>query len=87
MKTVIQALVASIAMHLLYFLGTMLAGFVKTLNYQPEIGRSWDNVEMLQSEVAFGYVASTNFYYLYSFLGVTVVCGILIFLFKKLNRE
>jgi quinol-cytochrome oxidoreductase complex cytochrome b subunit len=84
LKTIIQAIIASIAIHLLYFLGTMLTGLVKTLNYQPNIARAWNDAEMLQSEVAIGYVASTNFY-LYSFLGVTVVCIIIIILFKKVR--
>lgn len=83
MKTVLQALIGSIAIHLVYMVGMMVVSYIKTRNYKPDIASAWDKVETLQNEVVFGRVNSP-FPYLLTFIGVTVICGIIIFLYKKL---
>ena len=83
MKTVLQALIGSIAIHLVYMVGMMVVSYIKTRNYKPDIASAWDKVETLQNEVVFGRVNSP-FLYLLTFIGVTVICGIIIFSYKKL---
>ncbi|MCM3412695.1 hypothetical protein M3676_22305 [Metabacillus litoralis] len=61
----------------------MLVGYIKTRNYKPDISSAWDKVETLQSEVDFGK-ANSPFLYLFTFIGVTVICGIIIFSYKKM---
>ncbi len=83
MKVVLQAFIGSIAIHIVYLVGMMLVGYIKTRNYKPDIASAWNKVETHQSEVVFGKVNSP-FLYLFTFIGVTVICGIIIFSYKKL---
>ncbi|MCK1999716.1 hypothetical protein MPH47_21240 [Psychrobacillus psychrodurans] len=83
MKLVLQAIIGSIVIHVVYSMGMMLVGYIKTRNYKPDFSSAWDNVETLQSEVVFSKVSSP-FLYLFTFLGVAVICGIIIFTYKKL---
>ena len=82
LKIIIQALIGSIIIHVTYIFGTLLIGYIKTKFYKPDISTSWDNVEILQNEVAFGRVISPYFALL-SFVGVAVICGIILFIYKK----
>ncbi|MFS0639227.1 hypothetical protein AB1K84_25470 [Mesobacillus foraminis] len=83
MKVVFQAFIGSIAIHIIYIVGMMLVGYIKTRNYKPDIANAWDKVETLQSEVVFGKV-NYPFLYLLTFIGVTVICGIIMFSYNKL---
>jgi len=82
-KLVLQAIIGSIVIHVVYSMGMMLVGYIKTKNYKPDFASAWDNVETLQSEVVFSK-GSSPFLYLLTFLGVAVICGIIIFSYKKL---
>ncbi|PWA11181.1 hypothetical protein DCC39_09410 [Pueribacillus theae] len=82
MKLVIQAIVGSIIIHAVYFIGAMLVGDINTKRYVPDVLHSWDHVETLQNEVAFGKVISPNIY-LISFVGVSIICGFIIFIYRK----
>ena len=83
MKVVLQALIGSIAIHIVFLVGMMLVNYIKTRNYKPDISSAWDKVETLQGEVVFGNVIPP-FLYLFTFIGVTVICGIIIFSYKKI---
>ncbi|MFC6037821.1 hypothetical protein ACFPYN_00010 [Paenisporosarcina macmurdoensis] len=83
MKVVLQAFMGSIAVHVVYIVGMVLVGYIKTRNYKPDIASAWDKVETLQNEVVFVKVNSP-FLYLFTFLGVAVICGIIIFSYKEL---
>lgn len=80
---IFQAFVGSIVIHIIYIVGMMLVSYIRTRNYKPDIDDAWDKVETLQSEVVFGKVNSP-FLYLLTFIGVAVICGIIIFSYKKL---
>ena len=82
MKVVLQAIFGSIIIHIFYIVCITLVGYFKTKAYKPDITVEWDKVEMLQNEVVFGKVISPNFGLL-SFGGVALICGIIIFLYKK----
>ncbi len=83
MKVILQAFIGSIAIHIVYLVGMMIVSYLKTRNYKPDIASAWDKVETLQSEVVFGR-GNSPFLYLFTFIGVTVICGIFIFLYEKL---
>lgn len=83
MKMILQAFFCSIIIHIIYIVGMMLVGYIKTRNYKPDIESTWDKAETLQSEVDFGKVNSP-FLYLYTFIGVTVICGIIIFSYNAI---
>ncbi|KYD12951.1 hypothetical protein B4168_2835 [Anoxybacillus flavithermus] len=53
------------------------------MSYKPDIQNAWQSVHHLQNKVTFG-VAISPLSYLLSFLGVTLACGMIIFLYKKL---
>ncbi|KOS67787.1 membrane protein [Lysinibacillus contaminans] len=78
MRLVLQAFTSSIAIHVVYFVGMMIVSYIKTRNYKPDIASAWDNVDTLQSEVVFSK-ANFPFLYLFTFVGVAVICGIIIF--------
>ena len=81
MMLFLQAFISSIIIHVVFFFAMMLAGYIKTRNYKPDISRAWDNVESLQSDVVFSK-ANTPFLYLFTFIGVAVLCGIIIKFFN-----
>lgn len=83
LKTIIQSLVFSFVIHLLYIVGTVVLGYIKTRNYKPDIGDEWKNIETLQDEVAFGMVGSPLFL-LFTFIGGAVICGLLIISYRKI---
>ncbi|MFC9601838.1 hypothetical protein ACFTQL_29550 [Peribacillus butanolivorans] len=83
MKVVLQAIIGSISIHVIYVVVMMLVGYIKTKNYKPDIENAWDKVETLQNEVEIVSVTSPHFYVL-SFLGVAVICGIVILSYEKL---
>ncbi|MDO7486499.1 hypothetical protein Q5O89_12975 [Peribacillus frigoritolerans] len=83
MKVVLQAIIGSISIHVIYVVVMMLVGYIKTKNYKPDIESAWDIVETLQNKVEFGSVTPPH-YYVLSFLGVSVICGIVILSYEKL---
>ena len=85
MKLVIQALIGSVVIHLIYFICTVGFGYFKTKYYEPDIADTWNNVDILQSEVAFGQAISPLFYVL-SLVGIAGICGIILFLYNKLVK-
>ncbi|QFF97853.1 hypothetical protein PB01_02950 [Psychrobacillus glaciei] len=82
MKIILQAIIGSLLIHLIYIVYTFLGGYLKTKYYTPDITSTWDNVYVLQNEVAFGMVSSP-FFYVFSFLKVAIICAILIFTYEK----
>jgi hypothetical protein len=82
MKVVLQAIIGSIVIHVIYIVGMVLVGYIKTRNYKPDIAVASDKVEILQNEVVLGKVISPGFVFL-TFVGVAVICGFIIFLYKK----
>lgn len=76
---IVQAIVGSIIVHLMYFFSTMIIGYIKTKRYVPDVDSAWESVNKLQKKVEFGRAVSPVFY-LGSFVGVTAICGLLIFL-------
>ncbi|WP_144555263.1 hypothetical protein [Bacillus sp. X1(2014)] len=83
MKTIIQSLVISIVIHLIYIVGTLVVGYIKTKSYMPDIENKWENVETLQNEVAFGAVGSPLFF-LFTFIVVALICGLIIISYGKI---
>ncbi|MBU7592366.1 hypothetical protein [Metabacillus halosaccharovorans] len=83
MKTVFQAIMCSIVIHVAYMVTMMVVGYIKTKNYKPDIAGAWDRVETLQNEVSFGK-SSSPFLYIITFIAVAVICGCIILVYKKL---
>ncbi|WP_409303094.1 hypothetical protein [Peribacillus sp. SCS-155] len=77
MKITVQSLVISFVIHLIYIVGTLIVGYIKTRNYKPDIANKWEKVETLQNEVAFGVVGSPLFF-LFTFIGVALICRLII---------
>ncbi|MFE5430817.1 hypothetical protein [Peribacillus simplex] len=63
MKVVLQAIIGSISIHVIYVVVVILVGYIKTKNYKPDIENAWDKVETLQNEVEIVSVASPHFYH------------------------
>ncbi|OIK12336.1 hypothetical protein [Bacillus sp. MUM 13] len=83
MKSIIQSLVISFVIHLVYIFGTMAVGYIKTMNYKPVMEKKWGNIETLQSEVAFGVLGSPLFF-VFTFIGVALFCGLIIISYGKI---
>ena len=84
MKILMQALLISAALHVIYFITTLAVGYAKTALYQPNVMEAWQNVETLQSEVAFGSTVSP-FFHVSTFLGGALLCWILLFSCQKMS--
>ncbi|MFU8690958.1 hypothetical protein ACNA6I_14095 [Rossellomorea sp. FS2] len=78
MKLFLQSIAFSIAIHILYFLGTLVAGFINTRNYTP----NFETAGSLTSDVAFGTTASPLLLPV-TFICFAVIGGALITLFKS----
>ncbi|MED3987073.1 hypothetical protein P4646_23900 [Peribacillus simplex] len=63
MKVVLQAIIGSISIHVIYVVVMMLVGYIKTKNYKPDVESAWDNVETLQNEVEIVGVTPPHFLY------------------------
>ena len=85
MKVVLQAVLGSIAIHVILIMGMMAVGYIKMKNYKPNItDTSDDTVVVLQDEVVFGTVMSPVFG-LFSIVGVAAILGLIIVSYFK-NR-
>ncbi|TDL82798.1 hypothetical protein [Peribacillus frigoritolerans] len=81
MNTIVQAIIGSVIVYLIYYIITMGIGYIKTKRYIPDIERGWENVNNLPNEVEFGRKVSPV-KYIGSFVGVTLICGLIIFVLK-----
>ncbi|WP_226086758.1 hypothetical protein [Mesobacillus sp. S13] len=84
MKLFFQAAIGSIAIHVIYFVSILVIGYIKTVNFTPDIEESWNRVDSLQNEVAFG-MTSSPFFFLFTFIGMTFFCVMIIVLFRKVK--
>ncbi|USB35091.1 hypothetical protein [Paenibacillus sp. YPG26] len=81
----IQSLVVSLVVHIVFIAGAVTIGYIKTKNHIPELENKWDKVEVLQQKVAFGVVGSP-LYLIFTFLGVALIIGMIITSYKKMQR-
>ena len=86
MKMIIQALLASLLIHVVYIISMISIGYFQTKAYVPGNAIAFHKVDMLQNEVAFGVVVSPLFGVL-SFIGVAAACRIAFHLYKKWNEK
>lgn len=85
MKLLLQAFLGALFIHIIYFVALFAVGYVKTLTYRPNMALYWENAERLPQEVAFG-TATSPVLYLATFFGVMLMCGILLFSYKKVSQ-
>ncbi len=83
LKMIIQSLVVSLIIHLIYIGGLLLAGYIKTRNYIPDLDHKWENVKLLQNDVAFG-ISVSPLTFLVSFFGVAIIYSLLSSAYKKM---
>ncbi|TDL76148.1 hypothetical protein [Peribacillus frigoritolerans] len=81
LNTIVQAIIGSVILHLIYYIITFTIGYIKTKRYIPDIGRAWENANNLPNEVEFERKASPAIF-IGSFIGVTLICGLIIFTLK-----
>ena len=77
-----QSVIFSIIIHVIYFGGSLIHGWIVTRNYVPDIKNAYENVIVLQNEVSFGYIISPVFLVI-SFIVVAMIGAVAIQLFKK----
>lgn len=85
MKTIKQATLLSAILHILYFVGTFGIGFIRTLNYEPDIIAEADNVVVLQDEIAIG-ATGTPLVYVFTWIGLTVVLTLGMLAFQRIRQ-
>ena len=85
MKIALQAIVASIIMHVSYIVCMTAVAYIETKNYKPEIISRGEQAIILQDEVVFGIIMS-QLSIVFSLVGVAVVCGIILALYRALTR-
>lgn len=84
MRVVLQAIIGSILIHVIYIVGMMLVGYIKTKNYKPDISSVWDRVDTLEKEVVIVGKVTPPYFYVLSFVGVAVICGIVLLSLDRL---
>jgi hypothetical protein len=82
LKVIIQAILCSITIHIVYFISTMIIGYIRTKRYVPDMDAAWNNVEKLPNRISFGVTISPALYFL-SLVIVALLCGLIIFLSKR----
>jgi amino acid transporter len=82
LKIVKQSLIVSLVAHILYILGTVVVGYLNAKSYSPDIMNSYQKTELLQNNIAFGFI--NPLFFLLSFIVLTVICGLVLFLYKKI---
>ncbi|MCM3757152.1 hypothetical protein M3197_06575 [Sporosarcina aquimarina] len=82
MKIIFQAIVASLVIHVIYIVGMLSSGFIKTLIYKPDIETAWKKIDIIQSEVAFG-VTFSPYIIVLSFVSGTLVCWCFLLFIQK----
>ncbi|OLS37152.1 hypothetical protein BTR22_10755 [Alkalihalophilus pseudofirmus] len=90
MKLVIQACIASLIIHVVYFMGTLGMGYLHTKVYEPNLESQWEKVHYLQSEVGFGVVVIPPFLYAFTLVGMAIIAGTFIYSYKRfllINRS
>ncbi|WP_214797335.1 hypothetical protein [Exiguobacterium sp. s5] len=85
MKTIRLALLLSAALHVMYIIATFGIGFIRTLNYEPDIIAEADNVTMFQNEVAIGTTGSP-FYLGFTFIVLTVILALGLFIVQRIRQ-
>lgn len=85
MKCILQALAISLLIHVIYVVGTLSLGFIKTLIYRPDIETAWTQIDALQSSVAFG-VTFSSYIIMLSFVCGFLVCWAALFVIQKRRR-
>jgi len=81
-KLLIQAFIVSIVIHIVYIFGSIGIGYIKTKLHKPDISGEWEKVDYLQNEVSFG-MAGSPFFSVFTFWGIALICGVVIYLYNK----
>ncbi|MBH9968984.1 hypothetical protein, partial [[Bacillus] enclensis] len=83
MKVLIQAMFCSVAIHIVYFISTMIIGYIKTKRYVPDMEAAWNNADNLPNEIT---ISAPNFspaFYFLSLVVVAILCGLIIALSER----
>lgn len=80
-RNILQSLLFSIILVILYVGMKVGIGYYKTLHYTPDIVAAYESVDYLQHEVKFGYLGST--YGLIEMAGVLLL-GMVVYIMGKL---
>ncbi|QTD41855.1 hypothetical protein [Sporosarcina sp. Te-1] len=86
MRIIFESIVVALAIHAIYFIGIMLFGWLQTKQYTPHMESSWNHVEGIENQVAFGTTATPTFF-LFSFLGVALLFGLFRFAHNRTKRS
>lgn len=85
LKITKRAILISTALHLLYFVATFGVGFIRTLNYEPDIIAEAGNVTTLHNEVAIGTTGSPLIYVL-TWIGLAVLLALGMFTAQRIRQ-
>lgn len=86
MRLLIQAIIFSVLIHLIYLSGNLIYGWYLTYYYIPDVVKEYENVTYLQNEVVFGYVIRP-FSYVVSFVLLTIIGVVVIVVWKKIYHS
>ncbi|MDN7240729.1 hypothetical protein QWY14_02960 [Planococcus sp. N028] len=85
MKLFLQAMASAAAIHVVYYVTTLAVGYVKTVTHRPNMAEAWKNVEGLEQEVVIS-AAVSPLSYVGSFLVLTLVCALVIYVYQKVDN-
>jgi len=85
LKITTRAMLISTALHLLYLVATFGIGFIRTLNYEPDIIAEADNVVVLQDETVIG-TTGTPLIYVFTWIGLAIVLALGMFTVQRIRK-
>lgn len=80
-----RALLISTGIHLLYIVATFGIGFIRTLNYEPDIIAEADKVVVLQDEVVI-VTAGSPLVYVFTWIGLTFVLVLGLHMIQRIRQ-
>lgn len=84
MKVIIQVIFCTIAIHIVYFISTMIIGYIRTKRYVPDMEAAWNNVDNLPNRIIIRAPTISPAFYFLSLVIVAILCGLIIFLSKRI---
>ncbi len=86
MKILMQSLIFSSVVHIIYIGGIVGYSRLLTRSYIPDSSRSYENVTYLQNEIVFGY-AGRPIYIVFSIIISTLIGTVFIQLFREFSGK
>lgn len=85
MKITTRAMLISTTLHFMYLVATFGIGFIRTLNYEPDVIAEAENVVVLQDEIVIG-TTGTPFIYVFTWIGLAIILALGMLTVQRIHK-